>query len=234
MTASLSRLKRDLKRHANSEKAAFFPRFFRAGKGEYGEGDKFLGVTVPHCRAVAKLHRDLSLKDVTLLLASPWHEERLTALFILVDHYRKGDDDIRAEVFACYWKNRARVNNWDLVDSSAPHIVGTHLMTRSRKPLHQLARARSLWDRRIAIIATQTFIRVGDLDETFALARVLLNDDHDLIHKAVGWMLREAGKKDPKRLEHFLDEHCTHMPRTMLRYAIEKLPPARRKFYLNA
>lgn len=232
MTTSLARLRRDLKAHANPEKAAFLPKFFRTGKGEYGEGDKFLGLTVPACRQVARSHHDLSLSDTEKLLASRWHEERLTALIILVEQYRKADEALRQLIFDFYWRNRARVNNWDLVDSSAPQIVGTHLLSRSRKPLYQLARAPLIWDRRIAIVATHAFIRKGELEDTFALADLLLVDEHDLIHKAVGWMLREAGKKDIKRLENFLKDRYPKMPRTMLRYAIEKMTSTRRKAYL--
>jgi 3-methyladenine DNA glycosylase AlkD len=220
----LDDLRRRLRKLANRERATHSLRFFKTAPGQYGHGDQFLGLTVPEMRTLVREFRELPLDDVQPLLASPWHEERLVALLILVAQYRRAP----AAVYRLYLANTDRINNWDLVDASAPHIVGAHLETRSRKPLFRLAKSTSLWERRIAIVATQHFIRHNDLDDTLAIARLLLNDEHDLIHKAAGWMLREAGKRDERALRAFLDEHAAAMPRTMLRYAIERLPDRRR------
>ena len=230
----LAQLKQEIRKHADPAQAKNLMRFFKTGPGEYGEGDRFLGLTVPLQRAIARRHRDLPAADAEKLLASGVHEDRLIALMILIGLYDRGDDAARDAVVRIYLSNTARVNNWDLVDLSAPRLLGRHLADRDRGPLYRLARSRSLWERRIAIIATQAFIRMGDLDTTFAIAEVLLRDDQDLIHKAVGWMLREAGKKDRAAEERFLDRHAAAMPRTMLRYAIEKLPENKRSAYLAA
>ena len=202
-------------------------RFFRTGPGEYGEGDEFLGLKVPQIRKLAREFRALPLKEVEGLLKSKWHEARLLALVILVDQFERADERMRDAIFRLYLRSTKFINNWDLVDASAPHIVGAHIKDRSL--LTKLARSKSLWERRIAIVATQHFIRNHDLKDTFRLAKNLLDDKHDLIHKATGWMLREAGKRDRDALVAFLEEHATRMPRTMLRYAIEKFPPALRR-----
>ncbi len=233
MTLTSTAVEKELKKLGTKERAKANAWFFKSGKGEYGEGDEFVGVAVPQMRKVAKTYADLPLGQIKLLLWSPIHECRLTALFILVKQFQRGEKKEKREIVSFYLKNRERVNNWDLVDSSASYILGTYLLDKNRKPLYKLARAKSLWDKRIAIIATQAFIREGDFKDTIAISKILLKDEHDLIHKAVGWMLREVGKKNQKTLEAFLDEHAHEMPRTMLRYAIEKFPEGKRKGYLN-
>lgn len=222
-----------LKELGDARDAEFLQRYFKTGPGEYGDGDRFLGVRVPAVRALARELRGMPLAEMAALLDEPWHEARLLGVVMLVDAYERGDDRQRAAIFRLYLAKRARVNNWDLVDSSAGKIVGRHLLTRSRERLYRLAKSRSVWDRRIAIIATQEFIRAGEFDDTEKLAELLLDDEHDLMHKAVGWMLREVGNRDRKRLERFLDRRAADMPRTMLRYAIEKLPPASRRRFMN-
>jgi 3-methyladenine DNA glycosylase AlkD len=213
-------------------RAAHHLRFFRTGPGEYGEGDRFRGLTVPRVRAIAREYRDLPLREWSRLLDSPWHEDRLTALIIAVEQFRRGDAARRKAIHELYLSRTDRINNWDLVDLSAPAIVGEYLKGRSRAPLRRLARSRSLWERRIAMLATAAFLRDGELAPTAEIAKMLLRDEHDLIHKAVGWMLREMGKRDGAALRRFLDEHAPRMPRTALRYAIERFPPAERKRYL--
>jgi 3-methyladenine DNA glycosylase AlkD len=207
--------------------------FFKTGPGQYGEGDRFLGLTVPDLRKLAKEHEALSSRAIVALLKSPWHEERLLALLILVRQYETGDRAARDRIYRCYMANRARINNWDLVDCSAPRIVGVHLQARGRRVLRELARSSSMWDRRIAVLATFQFIAAREYDDSLAIARMLLGDREDLIHKAVGWMLREIGKRDRPVLERFLQAHAAHMPRTALRYAIERLPDDRRRRYLS-
>ena len=224
---------RALKRQANAEIAAHSQRFFKTGKGEYGEGDRFLGIRVPVLRKIAKAHKALAASQVLALLASPFHEIRLCALLILVEQFERGTAAERAAIYKTYLANTRYINNWDLVDASAHRIVGPHLETRSRRPLYRLARSSSLWERRIAIMATLHFIKRGDFEDTLALAETLLDDDEDLIHKAVGWMLREVGNRERTAEERFLAEHCARMPRTMLRYAIEKFPEKARKAYLR-
>lgn len=206
--------------------------FFKTGKGEYAEHDQFLGVSVPILRRIAKEYLDLPLNELALLLASPMNEERLFALLILVHRYEKKDE--KEMIYQFYMKNRQYVNNWNLVDASAHFIVGAHLIHTDKAPLLSLATSSILWERRIAIVATWYFIRQGQLEWTFHLSTLLLHDEHDLIHKAVGWMLREAGKRDVDQLRNFLSEHAPTMPRIMLRYAIEKLDAAERKKYLLA
>lgn len=223
-----------LQQIATKERAESNAWFFKTGSGQYGEGDKFLGVTVPQQRKVAKKFKDLPLTEVEKLVKSPWHEERLTGLFILVGQYQKADLKTKKEIAGFYHKNRACVNNWDLVDSSAPYILGDYLLNHSRAVLYRLVKSKSVWDRRIAIIATLNFIRLGQYDDTLRLSEQLLGDKHDLIQKAVGWMLREVGKKDQKTLLKFLDIHAAKMPRTALRYSIEHLQPNQRQHYLQA
>ena len=217
----------------NPEQAAILARFFKTGPGQYGEGDRFIGVKVPATRKVAREFGNLPLADVERLLHSEIHEERLLALVILVGRFEKGDAAARRQVYDLYLANTRHINNWDLVDLSAPQIVGGYLETRSRKPLDRLAKSASLWQRRISILATHWFIRHGDFADTLRIAEKLLADKEDLIHKAVGWMLREVGKRSVTVLEDFLDKHCKVMPRTMLRYAIERFPEKKRRAYLN-
>ena len=217
---------------ADPVKAGFAQRYFKTGKGQYGEGDLFLGVTVPQVRQLARQYRGLGLKGCGELLASRHNEARLLALLILVEHYRKGDEPAREQVNHLFLDKRRYVNNWNLVDSSAPFILGAHLVERDRSVLFELARSDMLWDRRIAMLAAFAFIRAGDFADALKLVKLLLADRHDLMHKACGWMLREIGKRDEAVLEKFLHRHHSAMPRTMLRYAIEKFPPQRRQAWL--
>jgi 3-methyladenine DNA glycosylase AlkD len=207
--------------------------FFKTAKGEYGEGDIFLGVRVPDQRRIANKYRDIPLTDVLELLRSGIHEHRMTALFILTEKFNKGDVDAKERIVDLYLSNTAYVNNWDLVDSSAHKILGAWLVDKSREVLYELARSESLWERRISIISTFAFIKNGDLVDALTLAEALLDDGHDLIQKASGWVLREIGKKDQSVLEEFLLKHYQKMPRTMLRYALERLPVKRRSFYMR-
>jgi 3-methyladenine DNA glycosylase AlkD len=234
MPTRLAAVRRRLHALGDKSDAAFLQGFFKTGPGQYGEGDRFLGIRVPATRKVAREFRDLPLDDVVALMYEPWHEMRLLAVILLGDAYQRGSASEQATIYRAYLDNAHRVNNWDLVDISAPQIVGAHLLTRSRRPLYTLARSKNLWERRIAIVSTQWLIREGDLDDALKLATVLLDDAHDLIHKAVGWTLRVAGDRDRSRLDAFLDAHAHEMPRTMLRYSIEKLPPSRRKRYMDA
>jgi 3-methyladenine DNA glycosylase AlkD len=222
-----------LREHASPQDALGARRYFRTGPGEYGEGDVFIGVRVPALRRLAKELRALPLDSVAELLRSPVHEERLLALLLLVGAYAKGDDALRGRVFELYVASTRYVNNWDLVDSSAADVVGAHLAGGDRSLLDRLAASTSLWERRIAIIATLHFIRRGEFADTLRVAALLLRDRHDLIHKAVGWMLREVGKRDRAAEEAFLREHCRGMPRTMLRYAVERFPEPLRRAYLR-
>jgi 3-methyladenine DNA glycosylase AlkD len=227
---------RDLSQLATPKKAKTMAWFFKSGPGQYAEGDKFLGITVSEQRKIAKKHKDLPLKDVEKLISSPWHEERLTGLFILVNRYKKGVEIERKEVYDFYLSHTKYVNNWDLVDSSAAYIVGPWLDGRPEKMkvLQKLAGSDWLWDRRIAMLSTFDYINKGRPDEALAIAELLLHDKHDLIQKAVGWMLREIGKKvDRRSLVNFLDKHATLMPRTSLRYAIEHFEPEQKSYYLG-
>lgn len=232
MTSAATAISQQLRALASPETAANLQRFFKTGAGQYGEGDVFLGIKVPPLRALARQYRDADLRTISALLDSRYHEERLFALLLLMQFYQRGTDEQRQATFNLYLANTHRINNWDLVDISAPHIVGRHLENRSRKVLHKLARSPMLWERRIAIIATAWFIRLNDFADTLHIAGMLLQDGHDLMHKAVGWMLREVGKRDLAVEEDFLKAHYQNMPRTMLRYAIERFPEAKRKNYL--
>lgn len=223
---------RSLHSLASPEVAASSARYFKTGPGEYGEGDRFVGVRVPVLRKLAREFRALPLHEIETLLHSGVHEERQLSLFILVLSVGRCDAAHREAAYDLYCRNLAYVNNWDLVDCSAPAVVGGHLRDRSRQPLKRLAQAEHLWSRRVAIVATQHFIRHDDFADTLAISRLLLSDSHDLIHKATGWMLREVGDRDRSLLTAFLNEHVRAMPRTMLRYAIEKLPEQLRKTYL--
>ena len=234
MALTLSHLQRDLKRLSNPAKAAFFPRFFKTGPGEYGEGDKFRGVTVPAQRKLARAYRNLPLADAEKLLDSEFHEDRLTALFLLIQHYRKGDAAQKERIHRLYLRKWKRVNNWDLVDSSAEHLVGAHLYGKDSAFLIRWAKSRELWQRRIAMIACYHHIKKEDFRLPLKIAALLLRDEEDLIHKAVGWMLREIGNRDSAAERKFLDRHAAVMPRTMLRYAIGKFPEKERKKYLSA
>lgn len=224
----------DLKAAADPVKAAFFPHFFKAGKGEYAEGDTFIGVTVPQVRSIIKEYQSMELEDVEMLLESPLHECRLAALLILVHQFKRADTSHKKEIAALYLRRTDRINNWDLVDCSARDILGAWTdETDNVKLLDTLSHSNDLWEQRMAIVATYHYIRKNELDHTFRIAETLMHHKHDLIHKAVGWMLREAGKKDPERLDAFLLKHHREMPRTMLRYAIEKLNPQRKKAFMT-
>lgn len=233
----LEGLQRALRAQASPEKAVLLQRFFKTGPGQYGEGDRFLGLTVPTTRqTIRDFQNKLSLKEVRQLLHSPWHEERLAAVLILVAQYRAGSESKRQKIYQLYLDNSAWVNNWDLVDSSAHYIVGPWLDGRPDKlsMLNRLAKSSLVWDRRIAILATFDYIRQARADEALLIAELLLHDQHDLIQKAVGWMLREVGKRvDRQILLQFLDKHAATMPRTTLRYAIEHLDPQVRQAYLG-
>ena len=223
----------ELQALSNAEKREIFPRFFKAGKGEYGEGDRFLGVTVPNIRAIAKLHKDVSIEEIRKLIQSEWHEVRLCALIIMVEKSKKKDEALRKELFNLYLSQTKRINNWDLVDLSCRFIIGEYLLDKSRDILYQLAQSPLLWDNRIAIVSTYAFIRKGQLEDTYALSDLMMQHPHDLMHKAIGWMLREAGKRNPERLYDYVMSHRADMPRTMLRYAIEKFSPKERAILMK-
>ena len=222
-----------LKKKENKVKAQLLSRFFKTGKGEYGEGDVFLGITVPEQRLIAKQFMSIPLEEVQKLLQSPMHECRLTALLILAYKYPKADEKEKKTIFNFYIKNTKYINNWDLVDVTCHKIVGAYLYDKDRSIIYKLAKSKNLWEKRIAIISTFYFIREKDFSDSLKIAEMLLSDKHDLIHKAVGWMLREVGKKDEKVLHDFLKIHVNKMPRTALRYAIEKLPDEFRRHYMS-
>lgn len=228
-------IKQELKKYVNAEKAAFLPKFFQAFEGGYGEGDRFLGVVVPDQRKVArKYYKAASIKDIEELLNEPYHEYRLTALFMMVYKFEKAKDKKeKEEIVNTYLNNIVAVNNWDLVDSSAPQILGLFLWDKSKDILYEMAQTPDLWKQRIAIMSTFYFIKQGEYDDTLKIAKMLLNHEHDLIHKAVGWMLREIGKRDFEVEYNFLKENYKVMPRTMLRYAIEKFEPDLRQNFLK-
>lgn len=213
----------ELMAYQQADKQEILPRFFKTGKGEYGEGDRFMGVSVPQVRLISKRNRDISLDEVEQLLASPWHEARQCALFILTLQYQRAKAEERKIIVDFYLSHTDRINNWDLVDVSAHYILGDYLLSHSREILYRLAESPSLWENRIAMVSTYAFIRKGELDDTYALATRMMHHPHDLMHKAIGWMLREAGKKDVERLTRYVKQYAGQMPRTMLRYAIEKL-----------
>lgn len=221
-----------LKALGDRKTAVHSQRFFKTARGEYGEGDVFLGIRIPVIRKTAAEYKHLKLADLVWLLQSRYHEIRLFALIAMVHLYRQADSGLREQIYNAYLKNTRYINNWDLVDSSADKIVGCHLLSRSREILYELAASTLIWERRIAVISTFHFIRKRQFNDIILLAAILLDDREDLIHKAVGWMLREAGKREESVLHTFLNEHCTSMPRTMLRYSIEKLPKAVRCEYL--
>jgi len=222
-----------LKDLENKEKAKILSSFFKTGKGEYGYGDVFLGVQMPKQRKVAKKFSGLPLKEIKRLLKTTVHEHRMTALLILILQYKRADESRKKELFEFYLENTKGINNWDLVDVSASDIVGNYLLDREKSIIYELAKSNNLWERRIAIISTFEFIKNNRFDDTLKISEILLNDTHDLIHKAVGWMLREVGKKDQGAEERFLDKHYNVMPRTMLRYAIERFSDEKRMHYLG-
>lgn len=228
----INNLIKDLNQNKNNEKALILKKFFKTAKGEYGYGDIFLGITVPVQRKIAKKYEELSLSDIQNLISKKIHEYRLTSLLILNQKYYKSLPKEKKQIYDFYIKNINFINNWDLVDLSAPKIIGEYLFDKSRRPLYNLAKSKNLWYRRISIISTFTFIKNKDFKDTLKICEILLNDTHDLIHKATGWMLREIGKKDISVLYGFLDKFYHQMPRTMLRYSIEKLPENKRKHYL--
>jgi 3-methyladenine DNA glycosylase AlkD len=229
---TLIAIRAELHELGNPVRGAHSQRFFKTGPGQYGEGDKFLGLTVPEMRGIARRFRELDDAAVLEMLFSSWHEERLVALLLMVDSYDRGDDPRRAHIHRAYLANTARINNWDLVDASAGNIVGQHLQAGNIVLLERLARSESLWERRIAIVSTFHFIKRDEFRPTLKIATLLLGDSQDLIHKATGWMLREVGKRDRTVLDRFLKKHYKRMPRTMLRYAIERHPERVRKQYL--
>jgi len=226
----LKNLISDLKKLEDTKQAKILQRFFKTGKGQYGEGDIFLGIKVPLQRKVVKTYYDLPLKDIQKLLDSKIHEHRLCALFILIHQYEKEKEK---EFVDFYLKNAKKVNNWDLVDLSCHKILGDYLLDKDKKILYKLAKSNNLWEKRISIISTFAFIRINKFEDSLKIAEILLNDSHDLIHKAVGWMLREVGKKDQSVEEKFLNKYYKTMPRTMLRYSIERFDDKKRKFYMK-
>ncbi|MDQ7787006.1 MAG: DNA alkylation repair protein [Thermodesulfovibrionales bacterium] len=229
----LNHIKKDLQKQADPDRANILLRFFKTGKGEYGEGDWFLGIPVPEQRRIAKKYKALPLQDLQELISSKIHEYRLVALLILILQYAHAHEQDRGDIVKFYLENTRYINNWDLVDLSAEKILGTFLLANERAILWRLAESPNLWERRIAVISTFAFIRQNQFEDTFRLAEMLLRDPHDLIHKAVGWMLREIGKRDQESEERFLREHSQTMPRTMLRYAIERFEQEKRTSYLG-
>ena len=237
MSLLANKIKQELKQYSDKNKAIFLSSFFKTKKGEYGEGDKFLGIVVPNQRKVSnQFYKEATLNDIKELLSSEFHEHRLTALFILVLKFQKTkDNNFRKEIYNFYIKNAKKVNNWDLVDSSAHYIIGEYLVNtgENRGVLYKLAKSTNLWEQRISIISTFALIKVGEFKETLKISEIFLNHEHDLIHKATGWMLREVGKKNEKALKLFLDKNYKKMPRTMLRYSIEKFSQKTRRKYLE-
>ena len=229
----LNQIKKELQHLADLDRAKILQRFFKTGKGEYGEGDIFLGITLPEQRKVAKKYQALSLKQLQALISSKYHEHRLISLMVLDIKYSKSDETEKKVIVDFYLKNTKHINNWDLVDLSAYKILGEHLLERDRKILYKLAESENIWERRIAIISTFRFIKNNEFKDTLKISDILLADKHDLIHKAVGWMLRETGKRNLEIEEAFLKKHYKKMPRTMLRYAIEKFNPDKRRTYLK-
>jgi len=229
----LNQIIKELESFADSEQAKILQRFFKTGKGEYGEGDIFLGIKVPVQREIAKKYYELSLPKIQELLKSKIHEHRMTGIIILNQKYKKSKQEDKENIFNFYLNNIKKINNWDLVDLSAPIIIGDFLLDKDKKILYELTRSENLWEKRIAIISTYTFIRKQEFEDALAISELLLNDTHDLIHKAVGWMLREIGKRDLEVEENFLKQHYKNMPRTMLRYAIERFDEDKRKKYLR-
>jgi len=229
----LNQLKKELNKKANPEKAKILQKFFKTGKGQYGEGDIFLGIIVPEQRKIAKQFQEIPITDLQYLLNSNIHEKRLIALLILIEKYKKSSEKDKEIIFNFYIDNSKKINNWDLVDLSAPNIVGDFLLEKPKDILYELAKSENLWKKRISIVSTYQFIKNNKFQDTLQIAEILLKDKHDLIHKAVGWMLRELGKKNQELEEFFLKKHYKQMPRTMLRYAIEKFKEDKRQDYLK-
>lgn len=230
---TLENIQEELKKAANPKTASFLQGYFKTSPGEYGEGDQFRGIKVPVIRKIVRKARALPMDEVVLLLHSPWHEDRLLALLVWVYQFERADEEGREKIYKTYLDQPVYINNWDLVDLSAPTIMGGYLYDNDRSILYKMARSNNLWDRRKAVMTTSYFIRNNDFEDTLSLAEILLHDSEDLIHKAVGWMLREIGKRDLEVEESFLIKHYKNMPRTMLRYAIEKFPEERRQDYLK-
>ena len=233
MANELKNIKEELQKIHDPEKAKNLSKFFKTGKGQYGEGDIFLGIKVPDQRKIARKYSGIPLDDIGLLLKSNIHEFRLTSVLILVQNYRKEDFDGKKEIFEFYLSHMKNINNWDLVDSSAPYILGDFLLDKDKSILYRLARSDNLWERRIAILSTFAFIKDNKFEDSLNIAEILVFDKHDLIHKAVGWMLREIGKRDDRTEEEFLEKYYRKMPRTMLRYAIEKFDNDKKKLFLS-
>ncbi len=230
---SLNKVRQEMQRLAKPVKAKILQKFFKTDKGEYGEGDVFLGLMVPQTRKLVKKYwNSLKLKEITALLQSKTHEERLLALLILVERFKQGDVNEQQKIYKFYLQHTKYINNWDLVDLSAPNIVGVYLLGKPHQILYKLIKSKNLWERRIAILSCFTFIRNRQFTDTLRLVKILLADQHNLIHKAAGWMLREIGKRDNLVLKKFLGKYYKVMPRTMLRYAIERLPENLRKNHL--
>ena len=226
-------IRRKLQQLGSKDKAKVLQRFFKTGPGEYGEGDVFIGVRVPELRRLVKEYPDITIKEVMQLLSSTIHEERFFALLMLVSKFSKGNETVKKRIYELYLQHTKFINSWDLVDGSAHQIVGAFLMDKSKEPIYRLAKSNNLWERRIAILATFHFIKHDNYSETLKISKILLTDDQDLIHKAVGWMLREIGKRHMSTEEIFLKKHHKRMPRTMLRYAVEKFPESKRQKYLR-
>ncbi len=236
MSQNFEAIKKEIQKFANKKRADFNKKYFKTGKGEYGEGDLFLGLTVPEQRKIAKLFQDLEIEDVKRLLKSKIHEHRFIALVILIHKFNKQGESKKKEIVDIYLSHTKYINNWDLVDASAEKILGQYLLNKSKyekKVLYDLARSKSLWEKRISIIATFAFIKNRQFNDCLKISEILLEDSHDLIHKAVGWMLREIGKRDMKAEESFLKKHYKKIPRTMLRYAIEKFSREKKDFYMQ-
>lgn len=233
MEEKTKKIKEELQKKSNPEKIKILSKFFKTGKGEYGEGDKFIGLNVPANREVAIQNKDAEMSVISELLESDIHEERLCALLILVEKYKKSDCEKKKDIFEYYIKQTKNINNWDLIDLSAPKIVGEYLLEKDKSVLLAMSKSKSMWERRIAIVSTITFIKAGKYETTLEIAKILLEDKEDLIQKAIGWMLREAGKKEKKVLIEFLNEYHTKMPRTMLRYSLEKLEKEEKEYYMR-
>lgn len=225
-------LKKEMNKLADPERAKNSAWFFKTYDGGYAAGDQFIGLRVPVTRQICKKYRDLSLNGIEKLLDSPIHEHRLAAVIIMVEQAKRADEGHKKELYDLYLRRHDRINNWDIVDTGSHAVIGEYLLDRPRDILYDLAQSRDIWERRTAIVSTAAFIRRGELSDTFAISEELLNDKHDLIHKATGWMLREAGKKDEAALKNFLDKHAHEMPRTMLRYSLEKFSPDERAHYM--
>ncbi len=231
-TFTLLELRAELSNLADDTRAKILQRFFKTEKGEYGEGDTFLGITVPQLRKLSKKYKDLSMKELESLITSSLHEERLLSLFILILQFQKANTEIKRQIYQFYLKNISSINNWDLVDSSAEHIIGAYLYDTDKNLLYTMSKSKNIWERRISILSTFHYIKKNQFDDTLKISGILLNDNEDLIHKAVGWMLREIGKRNIEEEEAFLKKYYQRMPRTMLRYAIEKFDENKRKLYL--